>query len=266
MADRTGAIRPVRPDERVRDSLPVNLPYEGLVAEAYDAWLPPDRGYDDYALYRDLVREGDGPALELGCGNGRLLVGYRTEGLDVEGVDSSADMLDRCRAHADAAGVEVTLHEADWTTLDLGRTYATLYNPVGSFLLVTDEEDAARALRAWRAHVRPGGRLIVSMGGPDPEPTHDWTWRVRRSATRADDGVTFMVHEAIEPSREPGIEVSLHRHEIWEPDGTLRTTFVRRHRLRYWARADLAAAFAEAGFAEVSTPGEDAAYLAIGRV
>jgi SAM-dependent methyltransferase len=173
-------------------------------------------------------------------------------------------MLERCRGHAAAAGVEVTLHEADWTTLDLGRTYATLYNPVGSFLLVTDEDDAARALRAWRAHVRPGGRLILSMGGPDPEPTHDWTWRVRRSATRA-DGVTFMVHEAIEPAREPGIEVSLHRHEIWEPDGTLRTTFVRRHRLRYWHRADLAAALTEAGFADVSTPGEDAAYLAIGR-
>jgi SAM-dependent methyltransferase len=266
VAERTGSIRPGNPDERVRDALPVNLPYEGLVAEAYDVWLPPGPEYDDVPLWRELVRQGDGPALELGCGNGRLLVRFRRDGLDVEGVDSSADMLDRCRRHAEAAGVTVTLHHADWATLDLGRTYATVYNPIGSFLLLHDEADARRALAAWRAHVRPGGSLVISMAEPDPERADDWTWRVRRSATRETDGVTFMVHEAIEPPREAGIEVSLHRHEVWEPDGTLRTTFVRRHRLRSWPRADLAAALRESGFDDVETPGDERGYLAIGRV
>src|SRR6478752_10117478 len=96
-------------DERVRDALPVNQPYDGLVAEAYDVWLPPDGRYDDRDFYRDLIRKGDGPALELGCGNGRLLVGYLADGLDVEGVDSSADMLDICCFHAEAAGHDVAL-------------------------------------------------------------------------------------------------------------------------------------------------------------
>ena len=85
-------------DDLVRDALPVNQPYDGLVAEAYDVWLPPDGSYDDRDLFRDLIRAGDGPALELGCGNGRLLVGYLADGLDVEGVDSAADMLAICRA------------------------------------------------------------------------------------------------------------------------------------------------------------------------
>ena len=29
-------------DDRVRDALPVNAPYDGPVAQAYDCWLPPD--------------------------------------------------------------------------------------------------------------------------------------------------------------------------------------------------------------------------------
>jgi hypothetical protein len=57
--------------DRVRDTLPVNPPYEGLVAEAYDCWLPPDRDYSDRTVFREAIERGGGPALELGCGNGR---------------------------------------------------------------------------------------------------------------------------------------------------------------------------------------------------
>lgn len=113
--------------DRVRDALPVNAHYDGLIAQAYDCWLPPDGDYDDRDMYREAIERGDGPALELGCGNGRLLLDYRNRGLDVDGLDSSADMLAICRA--DAAGVDVTLHHADWTSLDLPRRYATIYTP-----------------------------------------------------------------------------------------------------------------------------------------
>src|SRR5262249_318182 len=116
---------------RVRDDLPVNQPYDGLLAEAYDCWLPPAPASQDRYFYRDPIEGGGGRALELGCGNGRLLVGYRVAGLDVEGVDSSYDMLTICSEHARAAGVDVTLHLADWTTLALPRRYATIYNPAG---------------------------------------------------------------------------------------------------------------------------------------
>jgi SAM-dependent methyltransferase len=249
-------------DDRVRDALPVNQPYDGLLAEAYDVWLPPTGRYSDRDLFRDVIREGAGPALELGCGNGRLLVGYLTDGLTVEGVDSSAAILDICRFHAEAVGHEVTLHHADWTTLDLGRTYATIYNPAGSFALIDDDADARRALHAWRAHLAPGGRLVLGLGAPHPEAVSDWEWRVRRSATRAADGVTFMVHEALSLDQETLVANVLDRHEVWHADGTLQTTFMRRHRLQYRTQSQTVALLQECGFAEVSTAGTDAAFLA----
>ena len=117
-------------------------------------------------MYRGAIERGGGPALELGCGNGRLLVRYRIAGLDVEGVDSSADMLAICRAHADAAGLSVTLHCADWTTFDLPRRYATIYNPAGSFMLIARRRQAARARLDVAASPRAGRAALDRDGHP----------------------------------------------------------------------------------------------------
>jgi cyclopropane fatty-acyl-phospholipid synthase-like methyltransferase len=45
------------------------------------------------------------------CGAGRLLLAYLQEGLDVEGVDISGDMLAVCREAAEAAGLHPVLYE-----------------------------------------------------------------------------------------------------------------------------------------------------------
>jgi SAM-dependent methyltransferase len=252
--------------ERVRDALPVNQPYDGLVAEAYDCWLPPDRDYDDRALYRESIERGDGPALELGCGNGRLLLTYRAAGLDVEGVDSSYDMLEICRRHARAAGLDVTLHLADWTTLALPRRYATVYNPAGSFMLIDDVDDARRALSAWLAHLAPGGRLYVGCGVPRADFEQAWEWRIRRSGTRASDGVTFMVHEALHCDLQAQLQQVINKHEVWDADGRLLTTFVRRMCLRWWTGGQLEALLRECGATRVKLLGGEDEYLAIASI
>jgi SAM-dependent methyltransferase len=253
-------------DNRVRDALPVNRPYEGLVAEAYDCWLPPDGDYSDRLIFRDLIERNRGPALELGCGNGRLLIGYRAAGLDVEGVDSSYDMLEVCRGHARDAGLDVTLHLADWATLALPRRFATIYNPAGSFMLVHDVDDARRAVKAWLAHLAPGGHLYVSGGVPRADFDQEWGWRIRRSATRARDGVTFMVHEALHCDVEAQVQDVINRHEVWDANGRLVTTFLRRMRLRWWTGAQLATLLRECGGTDVRVLGNDDEYIALASI
>ena len=250
-------------DDRVRDSLPVNQPYDGLVAQAYDCWLPYDADYGDLDTYRGAIERGAGPALELGCGNGRLLLRYRRAGLDVEGVDSAADMLAICRAHADAAGLTVTLHCGDWAAIDLPRRYATIYNPAGSFMLIDGDVPARAALSTWMRHLAPGGRLAIAMAIPREDFGAQWEWRVRRSATRASDGVTFMVHEALRCDVDAQLQHVLNRHEVWDAHGQLITTFIRRHRLRWWTAGQLEEMLRDCGAAEVRVLGTDDEFVAV---
>jgi SAM-dependent methyltransferase len=254
-------------EDLVRDRLVVNAPYESFVAEAYDVWLPPDGTYSDRKLYRQLIEAGDGPALELGCGNGRLLLDYVQDGIDVDGVDASADMLAICAAHAERRGLDVTLFHTDWIALDLGKQYATVYNPAGSFALIESDDDASAALTAWLAHVRPGGSLVVSMGVPTGRDLDaQYEWRIRRSGTRASDGLTFMVHEAFRYDTAAQVQHVLNRQEIWDVDGSLVRTNMRRHEIRWWTREQLEALFRTAGCADVSSTGSETEFLVVGRV
>jgi SAM-dependent methyltransferase len=252
-------------DEFVIDTLPVNLPYDGLVADAYDVWLPHDADDPDVDTYRQFIDRNPGPALELGCGTGRLLVRYAVLGLDVEGVDASADMLAICARHARAAGVAPALHHADWLALDLEREYATLYNPAGSFALIADEDDVRAALAVWLRHLRPRGRLLISMGVPRPDRKANYEWRLRRSATRTTDGVTFMVHEAFRMDVDAQIQHVIDRHEVWSPTGELTTTFLRRHRLRWWTSDQLEDLLRECGYVDVRAHGTPEAFIIDGR-
>jgi SAM-dependent methyltransferase len=252
-------------DEFVIDTLPVNQPYDGLVAEAYDVWLPHDADDPDVDTYLRFIERNPGRALELGCGTGRLLVRYAVLGLDVEGVDASADMLAICAAHARTAGVAPTLHHADWLALDLDPDYSTLYNPAGSFALIADDDDARTALETWRRHLRPGGQLLISMGVPSPDRKANYEWRLRRSATRATDGVTFMVHEAYRMDVDAQVQDVLDRHEVWSAAGELTTTFMRRHRLRWWTREQLGELLRACDYVDVRTHGTEEAFIIQGR-
>lgn len=252
-------------DDLVRDALPLRGQYGGVVAEAYDVWLPPSGNYSDRDVYRRAIEAGSGTALELGCGNGRLLVPYRCAGLEVEGVDTSQAMLDICAAHARDAGVSVTLHCGDWAALALDRTYATIYNPAGSFSLLPGDDEAHAALAVWLRHLNPGGTMLVAMGVPTNDLDAHYDWRVRRSGTRASDGVTFMVHEAFRYDTRAQVQHVLNRHEVWNREGELVTTLMRRHEIRWWTRQQLETMLRDSGLTEVRSLGTETEFVTLGR-
>jgi SAM-dependent methyltransferase len=114
--------------------------YRGLVAEAWDLLRGDTSAWPDRSFYRTIVELGRGPALDIGCGTGRLLLDYLAAGLDVDGVDNSPEMLALCRAKATAAGIDVhgRLFEQEMDKLALKRRYATIFVPSSTFQLLTD--------------------------------------------------------------------------------------------------------------------------------
>ena len=118
------------------------------------------------------------PALDLGCGSGRLLVPWVADGLDVDGVDPSADMIDACRAAARAVGREPALYVQPTHRLDLPRRYGAVIM-CGSFGLGVTRAQDLEGLRRVRAHLRPGGLLALDYEIAEFDADRWRAWRPR---------------------------------------------------------------------------------------
>ncbi|QNP74299.1 methyltransferase domain-containing protein [Streptomyces roseirectus] len=161
--------------------------YTGIVAEIYG---PLKAHSQDPEPYAEFVRAAGEPALELGCGDGDPLLDLRGRGLDVDGVDSSADMLERLRHRAGGLGVPVTVFHQRMEALDLPRRYRAVFLAGPTFTLLPDDATALAALRGIRAHLTDDGTALVPLFAPEPTPA-DQFGRVRTAT--APDGADLRV-------------------------------------------------------------------------
>lgn len=172
--------------------------YTGLAATVWDVFSGDEPGRD-HAFFERAVAARRGLALDVGCGSGRLLRPFLRAGLEVEGVDPSADMLAICRRRAEAEGFAPVLYQQTMQALDLPRHYRTIFVPCGSFQLVVDRTEAFEALRRFRGHLEPGGTLILTVFTHRPELAGermgDWTLRKREPLA---DGTELVKHARFE--------------------------------------------------------------------
>ena len=141
--------------------------YTGIVVDVYG---PLKGSVPDPRTYATFIRFWGEPALELGCGDGDPLLSLRASGLDVEGLDSSADMLSKLRRTATEQGVEVTVHHSTIEQMNLARTYRSIFLAGPTFNLIADDATAAQALERIRDHLDPAGAALIPAFIPQPVP------------------------------------------------------------------------------------------------
>jgi SAM-dependent methyltransferase len=134
----------------------------GLVAQWWAQKVATD---EELAAYESAIRRFGEPALDLGCGTGRLLVPLLERGMDVDGVDISEDMLRWCRERASAGGITPTLWAQAMHELELPRRYRTIFI-CDSFGIGGSRANDREALRRVHDHLEPGGALLMSTGYP----------------------------------------------------------------------------------------------------
>jgi ubiquinone/menaquinone biosynthesis C-methylase UbiE len=132
-----------------------------------------------------------GLVVELGVGDGRIAVEVAKAGKPITGVDSSTEMLHRCRARAQATGVlnRLTLIHADFRDFTLPQPADLITIPFHTIGHLVTMQDKRAGLRHIYRQLAPGGRLIFDHFVFDPEAaSHHSGVTLRAEYTNSDTG------------------------------------------------------------------------------
>jgi len=132
--------------------------YDDSVADRFDpAVLQPT-----VDLLADLA--GDGAALELAVGTGRVALPLAARGISVSDIDLSTAMVERLRSKESGPPIDVTI--GDIASTRVQGTFQLVYlvfNTIGN--LLTQDRQVACFVNA-SAHLVPGGCFVIEVGVP----------------------------------------------------------------------------------------------------
>src|SRR6266511_3038596 len=104
---------------------------------------------------------GDGAALELGIGTGRIAIPLAQRGIRVHGIDLSEAMLARLRAKPGAEQIGVTI--GDFATTAVQATFSVAYLVANTIMNLTTQDEQVACFRNVAAHLEPGGCFVIEV-------------------------------------------------------------------------------------------------------
>ena len=146
--------------------------------DAADGWFPEsvaasyddgEAGANDPELITrtvDVLAElaGDGPALELAVGTGRIAVPLAARGVAVNGIELSKAMAARLTGKPGGDAVTVTIGEM--TTTRVPGEFSLVYLVYNTIDNITTQDGQVDCYRNAAAHLRPGGCFVIETGVP----------------------------------------------------------------------------------------------------
>jgi SAM-dependent methyltransferase len=123
-------------------------------------WAENNTTGPEIAYFQQQIEQYGQPALDAGCGTGRLLIPFLRAGLDVDGCDISSDMLAYCQQAAEREGLSPHLYQQALHQLDLPRQYQTIV-ACGVIGVGVSRQQDFMVLQRFYDHLLPGGMLIL---------------------------------------------------------------------------------------------------------
>jgi SAM-dependent methyltransferase len=203
----------------------------------YEPLLTPERTEADAEAVVRLLNLAPGSrVLDLCCGHGRHAIALARRGHEVTGLDLCELFLDRARARAAAAGVEVRWVHSDMRRIPFRGEFAATINMFTAFGYLESDEEDQEVLRQVCAALKPGGRFLMEILHRDN--------LLRRhlpcSIERRDDGALMLDERRFDllAGRQEEVRTTIY------PDGTRAE---QRLSLRLYTAAELARLFRTAG-------------------
>jgi len=108
---------------------------------------------------------GDGRALELGIGTGRIALPLARRGVPVHGIELSKAMASKLRAKPGGEDIGVTI--GDFATTTVNGTFSLAYLVFNTILNLTTQAAQVACFRNVAAHLEPGGCFVIEVGIPE---------------------------------------------------------------------------------------------------
>ena len=107
---------------------------------------------------------GNGAALELGIGTGRIALPLAARGVPVQGIDLSPDMVAQLQAKPGAASIGVTI--GDFATTVVEGTFRLAYLVYNTIENLTSQDDQVACFANVGHHLEPGGCFVIEVEVP----------------------------------------------------------------------------------------------------
>jgi SAM-dependent methyltransferase len=108
---------------------------------------------------------GNGRALELGIGTGRIALPLARRGVPVHGIELSRAMA--ARLHAKPGGEDIGVTIGDFATTTVDGTFSVAYLVFNTISNLTTQAAQVECFRNVAAHLEPGGCFVIEVGIPE---------------------------------------------------------------------------------------------------
>lgn len=135
--------------------------FDGAAADIYDA-EPRGDELSTVALLGELARGG--PALELAVGTGRIALPLAAQGIRVDGVDLSPEMVAKLRAKPGGEHLSITM--GDFADVPVEGTYRLIFIVFNTLFNLLTQEDQVRCFANVANHLTEDGLFVVEAFVP----------------------------------------------------------------------------------------------------
>lgn len=141
--------------------------FDERVAATYDEMSAEMFGPEVVGPAVDFLADlaGNGRALELGIGTGRIALPLAQRGVPVHGIDLSAAMIARLRAKP--GGEDIAVAVGDFATTTVDGVFALAYLVFNTIMNLTTQQAQVACFRNVAAHLQPGGHFVIEVTVPN---------------------------------------------------------------------------------------------------